>query len=111
MSYQYILQRLVFALFVIWGVSVAVFLIVQLIPGDPARVVLGVQANEDNIQAMRERMGLNRPVLEQYTSWVSGLLRGDFGRSLITAQPVGPQLSSRVLATSQLAFADRKSVV
>lgn len=103
MNYQYLLQRLGFALFVVWGVSIAVFMIVQLVPGDPARVVLGVQANEENVAAMRERMGLNRPVVEQYTSWVGGILQGDFGTSLITAQSVGKQLGNRFIATIQLA--------
>ena len=105
MNYQYLLQRLVLALLVAWGVTLAVFLIVQLVPGDPARVVLGVQANEDNINAMRERMGLNRPMVVQYVDWVGGILRGDFGKSLITAQSVSEQIRSRLPATLSLAFA------
>lgn len=104
MNYRYLFQRLLLALVVIWGVSVAVFLIIQLVPGDPARVVLGVQANEENIAAMRERMGLNRPVLEQYVSWFTDVLQGDFGNSLITAQSVSDQIASRLPATIQLAF-------
>ncbi|MGJ3239800.1 MAG: ABC transporter permease [Anaerolineae bacterium] len=104
MNYSYLLQRVLFAVFVIFGVTVAVFSIVQLIPGDPARVVLGVQANEETVAVMRGRMGLDRPLLEQYTSWVGGVLQGDFGNSLITAQPVGPQLWSRFLPTLQLAI-------
>lgn len=105
MNYSYLLQRLAFAILVIWGVSIAVFAIVQLIPGDPARVVLGVQANEETVEVMRERMGLNKPVLQQYIEWLTGILRGDFGRSLITAQPVAPQLYNRFVPTLQLAFA------
>lgn len=105
MNYTYLLQRLALALIVIWGVSVAVFMIIQLVPGDPARVVLGVQANEENVMALRERMGLNRPVLEQYFSWVGNALQGDFGKSLITAQDVSPQVFSRLSATVQLAAA------
>ncbi len=104
MNYRYLLQRLVLALVVIWGVSIAVFLIIQLVPGDPARVVLGVQANEENIDAMRERMGLNKPVLEQYVDWVGGVVRGDFGNSLITSQSVSEQIGNRLPATVQLAF-------
>ena len=104
MNYSYLLQRLALALLVVWGVSVAVFMIVQLVPGDPARVVLGVQANEENVNALRERMGLNRPVLAQYFTWSANALQGDFGNSLITAQPVSDQVFSRLWATVQLAM-------
>lgn len=104
MNYSYLLQRLAFAILVIWGVSIAVFAIVQLIPGDPARVVLGVQANEETVAVMRERMGLDRPVVVQYLDWLTGILQGDFGKSLITAQDVAPQLYNRFLPTVQLAL-------
>jgi peptide/nickel transport system permease protein len=105
MNYQYLLQRLILAVVVILGVTFAVFLIVQLVPGDPARVVLGVQANEENVAAMRERMGLNRPFFEQYISWLSNAIQGDFGKSLITSQPVSDQLIARLGPTLELAFA------
>lgn len=104
MNYSYLLQRIALALIVIWGVSLAVFMIIQLVPGDPARVVLGVQANEENVAALRERMGLNRPVVEQYFSWIGNALQGNLGNSLITAQPVTPQVFSRLAATLQLAI-------
>jgi peptide/nickel transport system permease protein len=101
---NYILQRLILALVVIFGVTIVVFMIIQLVPGDPARVVLGVQANEENVAALRERMGLNRPVIEQYVSWLLNALRGDFGDSLVTGQPVAPQIMQRLPATLQLGF-------
>jgi peptide/nickel transport system permease protein len=102
---QYILQRLVSAVIVLLGVTFVVFLIMQLVPGDPARVILGVQANEQNVAALRERLGLNEPFLTQYTTWLANALRGDFGLSLITRQPVGPQLLQRLPATVMLAAA------
>lgn len=105
MNWNYIFQRLLLTVVVVWGVTFAVFLIIQLVPGDPARVVLGVQANEENTAAMRERLGLNRHWTVQYTSWLSGVVQGDFGDSLITRQPVGPQLADRFPATLQLALA------
>lgn len=105
MNYQYILQRLILAFVVVLGVTFAVFLIVQLVPGDPARVVLGVQANEENIAAMRERMGLNRPFFEQYFSWLGNAIQGDFGTSLITSQSVSEQISDRLGPTLELALA------
>ncbi len=103
MSIRYLLQRFVFAIGVIFGVTLAVFMIVQLIPGDPARVSLGMQATEENVEIRRERMGLNRPVAEQYISWVTNAARGDFGDSLITGQSVSDQLVQRLPATLQLA--------
>ncbi len=105
MNTRYIIQRLLLALVVVLGVSFVVFLIIHLVPGDPARVILGVQANEGNVAALQERLGLNRPFLEQYGSWLWGVLNGDFGRSLITRQEVAPQLARRLPATLQLAGA------
>jgi peptide/nickel transport system permease protein len=105
MNTRYIVQRLLLALVVVLGVSFVVFLIIHLVPGDPARVILGVQANEENVAALQERLGLNRPFHEQYVSWLWGIVNGDFGQSLITRQPVGPQLAQRLPATLQLAAA------
>ncbi len=105
MNTRYILQRLSLALIVVLGVSFVVFLIVYLVPGDPARVILGVQANEQNVAAIHKRLGLDRPFLVQYGSWLWGVVHGDFGKSLITGQPIGPQLRQRLPATLQLAAA------
>ena len=104
MNYGYILQRLALALVVILGVTFVVFMIIQLVPGDPARVALGVQATEEAVQARRERLGLNDPLLVQYANWVGNALQGDLGSSLITGQPVAPQIIQRLPTTLQLAF-------
>jgi peptide/nickel transport system permease protein len=103
MNTNYIVQRLLLALLVIFGVTLAVFLIIQIIPGDAARIGLGVQATDEAVEARRERLGLNRPLVEQYVTWVGNAARGDFGNSLITGQPVAPQLVQRLPATLQLA--------
>lgn len=103
MNYQYVLQRLLLAVVVVMGVTIAVFLIIQLIPGDPARVSLGLQATDELVAQRRENMGLNRPILVQYGSWVSGAIQGDFGRSLLTGQPVSETLAQRLPTTLQLA--------
>ena len=105
MNTRYILQRLVSAVVVLVGVTFVVFLIIHLVPGDPARVVLGVQANAENVAALRERLGLNDPFLVQYGHWLAHAVQGDFGRSLITRQPVTPQLLQRLPATLVLAAA------
>lgn len=105
MNTSYIFQRLFLTLIVLLGVTFVVFLIIHLVPGDPARVILGVQANEQNVTALRERLGLNRPFHEQYLSWLWNALHGDLGKSLITGQPVTPQVMQRLPATLQLAGA------
>jgi len=103
MNYQYVLQRLLLAAVVVLGVTLVVFMIIQLIPGDPARVSLGMQATDELVAARREQMGLNRPLLEQYGSWLVNAAQGDFGDSLITGQPVAEQIVRRLPATLQLA--------
>jgi peptide/nickel transport system permease protein len=105
MNLGYILQRLFLALVVIFGVTFVVFMIVHIVPGDPARVLLGAYAPEENVAAVRERLGLNRPFLEQYGSWLTDTLRGDLGSSLITSQEVAPQLMQRLGPTIELAVA------
>lgn len=102
MNTQYILQRLLTTLAVLIGVTFVVFLIIQLVPGDPARVILGVQANDENVAALRARLGLDRPFWTQYGSWLWNAAHGDLGKSLITGQPVAPQLLQRLPATLQL---------
>jgi peptide/nickel transport system permease protein len=97
------LQRLLSMIVVLLGVTFAVFLIIQLVPGDPARVILGTQANEQNVAALRERLGLNDPFFVQYGNWLWNALHGDFGKSLITGQEVTPQLLHRVVPTLELA--------
>jgi peptide/nickel transport system permease protein len=105
MNTRYILQRLLTTIIVVFGITFVVFMIIQLVPGDPARVVLGVAASEENVQALRERLGLNEPVWQQYATWLGGLLQGDLGDSLVTGQPVTEQILQRLPATLTLAAA------
>lgn len=105
MNVTYILQRVLLALIVILGVTFVVFMIVHIVPGDPARVILGAYASDESVAAIRERLGLNRPFLEQYGSWLAQALQGELGSSLITSQPVAPQLSQRLGPTIELALA------
>jgi peptide/nickel transport system permease protein len=105
MNTRYILQRLLTTVIVVFGITFVVFMIIQLVPGDPARVVLGVAASEENVEALRERLGLNEPVWQQYATWLAGLLQGDMGNSLVTGQPVTDQILQRLPATLTLAAA------
>ncbi len=105
MNLSYILQRIFLALVVILGVTFVVFMIVHIVPGDPARVILGAYASDESVAAIRERLGLNRPFLEQYGDWLGKAARGELGSSLITSQPVMPQLLQRLGPTIELALA------
>ena len=105
MNVNYILQRLLLALVVILGVSFVVFLIVHIVPGDPARVILGAYASNEAVAAIRERLGLDQPFLTQYASWLGHAIQGNLGSSLITSQPVGPQLLQRLGPTLELSLA------
>ena len=72
-----------------------VFFFVRLIPGDPARLVAGEQATLQDVEAVRERLGLNQPVYIQYIKYILGLLQGDLGTSLRTSRPVLTEVASR----------------
>lgn len=103
--HKYILRRLFLLIPVMLGVSFVVFTIMFFTPGDPVRVMLGERAPEAEIEAMRERMGLNEPFVVQFGSFVFNAVRGDLGRSLVTRRPVFDELYSRFPATLQLAAA------
>lgn len=106
MTLRYLFQRLSTLLLVLFGVSLVTFAIIPLIPGDPARVRLGVQATEANVAAVRSQLGLDRPLPVQYWDWLSGIiLRGDFGNSLINDVPIAGEIQRRVPATLTLALA------
>ena len=104
MNYQYVLQRLLMALVVVLGVTFVVFMIIQIVPGDPARVVLGPYASDESVAGLRARLGLDRPLFVQYVSWLGGVLQGDLGQSLLNGQEVAPQLWGRVGPTFELAM-------
>lgn len=102
----YILKRIFSLIPVLFIVSIAIFLIVHLTPGDPAAAILGIEASQEQIDELNEQMGLNLPLHEQYIQWVSGVLTGDFGQSYFMKESVtqaiwdhlGPTLSLAILA-------------
>ena len=81
-----------------------VFFFVRLIPGDPARLVAGEQATQDDVEAVREELGLNKSIPTQYVTYVTGLLKGNLGTSLRTKQPVTKEVAGRFGNTVRLAF-------
>src|SRR6516225_4603549 len=91
---RYIARRLVLAVPVLLGVSVLVFLILHLTPGDPALVVAGPDAPPDVVRAVARSLGLDQPLYVQYGRYLGRILRGDFGRSIQSRQPVVDQLTA-----------------
>src|SRR5699024_10983018 len=85
---RYTLNRIFSTIPVLIIVSVIVFLIIHITPGDPATVILGAEASPDQIEALREKLGLNRPLFEQFFSWFFDALKGDLGESVYLKEPV-----------------------
>ena len=102
---SYIGKRLLAAIPVILGLSVIVFLVMKLIPGDPAQALLGSYATPDNVERINRALGLDRSWPEQYVIWVGNMLQGDFGRSYILNRPVLDEVIERFGATLVLAGA------
>jgi peptide/nickel transport system permease protein len=91
---------------VLLGVSIVVFFMVRAIPGDPAQIMLGQQATQEQVQQVRENMGLDKPIFVQYGLFLKDALRGDLGDSIVTGRPVTTELRVRLPATFELvAFA------
>jgi peptide/nickel transport system permease protein len=93
---ELIRTRLLHALPVLLGVTLVVFISVQLIPGDAARTILGFAATEDRVQALREELGLNRPWPVQYLIWLGNLAQGDLGRSITMQVPVATVILNKI---------------
>ena len=102
---SFIVRRLLLTVLVLFGVATLVFSLIHLVPGDPAQAMLGDGASPEDIAQLRGRLGLDRPLWEQYVTYVKGLVRGDLGTSLRTQQPVVTQILERLPATAELASA------
>lgn len=102
---RYILTRLLQTIPVLLVSSVAIFLIVHLVPGDPALVVAGPDATPDVVEAVRARLGLDRPLPVQYFTWLRDALMGDFGTSYVNRLPASELIALRLAPTLQLAVA------
>ena len=90
---------------VLLGVATLVFSLIHLIPGDPAQAMLGESASPQDVAELRSRLGLDRPLLDQYISFLAGAVRGDLGRSLRTNEDVAGAVLARLPATAELALA------
>ncbi|MBM9468920.1 ABC transporter permease [Nakamurella leprariae] len=100
---KFILYRILSTIPVLILVTFAVFSLVLLIPGDPAVTIAGPDATVEQVAQVRERLGLNRPIIVQYWDWITGALQGDLGTSLFTSRPVSTSIADGLPVTLSLA--------
>lgn len=102
--FNFFLRRILTTIPILLFITIAVFAIMQVLPGDPALIILGEEANPQAREALRERMGLNLPFHTQYLNWLGGILKGDFGRSLVDNTPVSRAIKHAFPVTLQIAI-------
>ncbi len=106
---QFVLRRLMLGILIIWGATALVFILMNIIPGDIARRILG-DSSEGGIltpytlEQLRKEMGLDRPLFVQYFDWLGGVFTGSLGKSLVTQESVAKEILGRLPVTAQLAF-------
>jgi peptide/nickel transport system permease protein len=100
----FLIRRVLLTLPILFIVSVVCFSLINLIPGDPATVILGPEASEQAREQMRERLGLDKPIVVQYVDWLGGVLHGDLGESLVDGTPVSQLILQRLPVTLELAL-------
>jgi peptide/nickel transport system permease protein len=103
--FTHILRRLLAAVPMLLAISIASFLLLHALPGDPTAVLLGQEATPERMHEVREELGLNRPLHVQYFDFMGDVFQGDFGRSFFSGRPVADELMMRVPATIELAVA------
>jgi len=101
---RFLVKRLVLSVFVLLGLSILIFVISRVLPGDPVRMALGSRAPEWAVENMRREMHLDEPLYKQYIFWLSGAVRGDLGTSLVTRRAVSVDIREFVPATLELAL-------
>lgn len=98
----FILRRLAISIFVLFGLSILIFLIARIVPGDPARMALGPRAPVDVVERLRQQMHLDKPLLQQYGLWLWEVAHGNLGNSLVTRRPVKQDIREFFPATLEL---------
>lgn len=99
---RFLMKRFFYSIFAIIGISILIFVLARVIPGDPARLVLGEMVSQEAVDDLREKMHLNDPVYIQYYYWFSNILKGDFGMSLNNSRPVVEDIKAYFPATLEL---------
>lgn len=102
--YKYIIKRVLMMIPVVIGVSLLVFCVLKMTPGDPARVLAGSEASEEDVQEIRKELGLDRPIYEQYITYMINLCKGDLGTSFSTGKSVLTEILVRMPVTFVLAL-------
>ncbi len=102
--YTYIMRRILMLFPVLFGVSIFIFVVMRVVPGDVAQTILGTDATPAALEQLRQDFGLNLPLYEQYLNWIGGVLTGDFGESMRTGQEVLPDILNRFKITFELTF-------
>ncbi|NLY72627.1 MAG: ABC transporter permease [Tissierellia bacterium] len=102
--WKYILKRLLYLIPVLFGVTLLVYIIMSVAPGDPAKAILGDQATPEAIAQLREELGLDDPIIVQYLRYAKGLLKGDLGTSYKSKGPVITEIAARIPTTLKLTF-------
>ncbi len=97
-----ILNRLTMSVILVFVSSVTIFMLMALVPGDPAETILGANATPDSIAQLKEQLGLDQPLAVQYWNWLTGLLHGDLGKSIITGENVTSLIFTRIPVTLSL---------
>lgn len=96
---KYVAKRLAISVLLIFIISVFSFMLIHILPGDPARLALGYEASEADVQAYRVELHLDKPLVTQYVLWIKGLFQGDFGRSILYNRPNLDILAERLPRT------------
>ncbi len=99
---QYTIRRILQLIPVLLGISILIFAVMKMIPGDVISGILGVEATPELRAQLAAKYGLDRPYIVQYLDWIGGVLRGDFGESIRTAEPILPQILTRFQVTAEL---------
>lgn len=104
MGAVYFLGHLGSHLGTVLAASAVIFILIQIVPGDPAAYMMGMNASPESVNALREQMGLNAPALQRYFSWIGGLVQGEFGTSYTYRMPVGTLIAERLAVSAPLAL-------
>ena len=102
---NYVIKRLLGLIPTLFIVSVLVFLFVHMLPGDPARLIAGPEADAQVIELVRQQLGLDQPLYVQFWHYISHAVQGDFGTSMVSRRPVSEEIASRFLPTLLLTLA------
>jgi len=102
--FSFLCKRILILIATLFLVSGVVFIVLRVIPGDPAQIILGIQATPEILQELRHKMGLDLPLIVQYGCWLGGLLQGDFGQSIAYDVPITALILSRMEVTVPLAI-------